>query len=96
MVRFPPKRNTPKRVPLAAPPGTLPGPTALTLHLSSKILRKESRSTTEENIMNTFQLSLVVSYSDADASSPEFTVTDSIYIEQKGRYSETSAGSSDH
>jgi hypothetical protein len=43
-----PKRNTPKRAPPTAPPGTLPAPTAPTLHLSSTILRKESRSTTEE------------------------------------------------
>jgi hypothetical protein len=34
--------------PPTAPPGTLPAPTAPTLHLSSTILRKASRSTTEE------------------------------------------------
>jgi hypothetical protein len=39
---------TPKRAPPAAPPGTLPAPTAPTLHLSSSILRKASRSTNEE------------------------------------------------
>jgi hypothetical protein len=43
-----PKRNTPKRAPPTAPPGTLPAPTVPTLHLSSTILRKASRSTTEE------------------------------------------------
>jgi hypothetical protein len=32
----------------AAPPGTLPAPTAPTLYLSSTILRKISRSATEE------------------------------------------------
>jgi hypothetical protein len=42
------KRNTPKRAPPTAPPGTLPAPTAPTLHLSSTILRKASRSATEE------------------------------------------------
>jgi hypothetical protein len=43
-----PKRNTPKRAPPAAPPSMLPVPTAPTLHLSSTILRKASRSATEE------------------------------------------------
>jgi hypothetical protein len=43
-----------------------------------------------------FQLSLVVSYSDAKSSSPGFTVTDSISTGRKGRYLETSAGTSDH
>jgi hypothetical protein len=46
-----PKRNMPKRAPPTAPPVTLPAPTAPTapmLHLSSTILRKASRSATEE------------------------------------------------
>jgi hypothetical protein len=43
-----PKHNSPKRAPPTAPPGTLPAPTAPTLHLSSTILRKVSRSKTEE------------------------------------------------
>jgi hypothetical protein len=77
-----PKHNTPKRAPPAAPPGPLPAPTAPAPHLSSKILRKSSRSTTEEedseNFTNYLQLSLVVSYSDASASLPGFTVADSI------------------
>jgi hypothetical protein len=42
------KRNTPKRAPPTAPPGTLPAPTAPTLHLSSTILREASRTATEE------------------------------------------------
>ena len=46
--------NTPKR----APPGTLPAPTAPTphhlLHLRSTILRKPSRSTTEEKDSENF------------------------------------------
>jgi hypothetical protein len=46
--RLSPKRNTPKRAPPTAPPGTQPAPTAPTLYLSSTILRKASRSTTEE------------------------------------------------
>jgi hypothetical protein len=50
----------------------------------------------KKNILNTFELSLVVSYSDADASSPGFTVTDSISIGRQGWYLETSAGTSDH
>ena len=41
------------------------------------------------------QLSLVVSYSDASASSPGFTVTESISIGRKGWYLETSTGTSD-
>jgi hypothetical protein len=36
------------------PPGTLPAPTAPTLHLSSTILRKASRSTTEEEYSEHF------------------------------------------
>jgi hypothetical protein len=43
-----------------------------------------------------FQLYLVVSYSDASASPPGFTVTDSIFIGRQGWYLETSAGTSDH
>ena len=39
---------------------------------------------------------MVVPYSDASASSPGFTVTDSIFIGRKGWYLETSAGTSDH
>ena len=42
------------------------------------------------------QLSLVVSYSDANASSPGFTVTGSIFIGRQGWYLKTSAGTSDH
>jgi hypothetical protein len=50
----------------------------------------------KKKILNTFQLSLVVSYSDASASSPGFAVTDSIFIGRQGWYLETSAGTSDH
>jgi hypothetical protein len=38
----------------------------------------------------------VVSYSVANASSPGFTVTDSIFIGRQGWYLETSAGTSDY
>jgi hypothetical protein len=46
--RSSPKRNTPIRAPPTAPPFTLPAPTAPAPHLSSTILRKASRSATEE------------------------------------------------
>jgi hypothetical protein len=64
------------------PPFTLPAPTAPTLKFSSIIMRKASRWATEEgdSIKKKNQLSLVLSYSDSNASLPEFTVTDSIYI----------------
>jgi|AntAceMinimDraft_5_1070358.scaffolds.fasta_scaffold117775_1 hypothetical protein len=39
---------------------------------------------------------MAVSYLDADASSPGFTVTDSISIGQQGWYLETSGGTRDH
>jgi hypothetical protein len=43
-----------------------------------------------------YQLSLVVLYSDADALSPGFTVTDSTSIGRKRLYLLSSAGISDH
>jgi hypothetical protein len=92
-----PKRNTPKRAPLTAPPGTLPAPTAPTPHLSSTILRKVSRSATEEedsdyfsNYFWLFRTRMPV------LRRPEFTVTGSISIGPQVLYLETSAGTSDH
>jgi hypothetical protein len=46
-------------------------------------------------MMNTFQLPLAVSYSNADASSPGLTMTGSISIEWQGWYLKASAGTSD-
>jgi hypothetical protein len=43
-----PKRNTLKRALPTVPPDTLPASTAQTPHLSRKILRRASRSATED------------------------------------------------
>jgi hypothetical protein len=54
--------------------------------------RYRARKLKKKIIIFLFQLSLVVSYSDADASSPGLTVTESISIGQQSRYLETSEG----
>jgi hypothetical protein len=51
-MRLSPKRNTPSSAPPTAPPVTLLASTAPTPHLSSTILRKESRSATEKEIFD--------------------------------------------
>ena len=63
----------------------------------TKIIRNVAAITFSKNcLVIKVQLSLVVSYSDANASSPGFTVKDSIFIGRQGWYLETCAGTSDH